>query len=186
MAMTKHEQLLRIRDEYRKANGDVPATSREMADWAVKQGKYKLPEYAAAAKCAEELSEAMRTDFTMDAHGNRVRVMHAATRPQGTLWDHIATASREHMELSTAQRRNGIVGEVKQLKTDIDYFNQLHRDEEPLQCSFNFTNDLADAGLLGDAPTVPDLRLPQSQVTLAVPPSVRLPSRPSNRPATHP
>jgi hypothetical protein len=55
------------------------------------------------------------------------------------------------MVLSVAHKRNGIVGEIKQIKIDIDYFNELHADEAPVQMSFNFENDLADAGLLDPA-----------------------------------
>ncbi len=51
------------------------------------------------------------------------------------------------MAVSVALRRNGVVGEVKQIKRDLDFFNELHPDLPPLQTSFNFEGDLADAGL---------------------------------------
>lgn len=149
MPMTKREQLLRIRDEYRAAHDNEPATSREMADWAVENGKYKLPTHATERRCAEELAEAMRMDLMTVEGGRRVRTMHAwPATSQRTLWDHITTISRPNMQLSVAQKRNGIVGELKQMKVDLDYFNDLHADEPPLQMAFNFEGDLADAGLL--------------------------------------
>ena len=147
MAITKREQLLRIRDEYRAEHDNAPATAREMADWAIAEGKYRLPHSAANRKCAEELAEAMRLDF-FTSGGRRIRAMHSFTREkQGGLWDHVRTISPENMAISVAQRRNGVVGEVKQIKRDLDFFNELHPDRPPLQTSFNFEPDLADAGL---------------------------------------
>jgi hypothetical protein len=158
LSKSKHDQLLAIKDAYLAEHGLGPISPREMAEWAVSKKMYALPAFAAVRRCAEELAEAMRTHYLTDEHGHRVRVMHPATDGQGTLWDDIRTATREHMEVSVAQRRDGIVADVKQLKTDVDFYNRLHRDEPPLQLSFNFTNDLADAGLLDDLPAVRDLR----------------------------
>lgn len=53
LRMTKRDQLLRIRDEYRTAHDNTPATAREMADWAVANGKYRLPVHLTERKCAE-------------------------------------------------------------------------------------------------------------------------------------
>ena len=147
MAMTKREQLLRIRDEYRAAHNNEPASSREMADWAVANGKYKLPSHAVERRCAEELSDAMRLDFMTVPGGRRVRTMHAWPTKQETLWDHIRTITPEKMRLSVAFQRNGVVGVLKQIKIDLDYFNELPADSQ-IQTSFNFEPDLADAGLL--------------------------------------
>src|SRR5712691_10426766 len=75
MAMTKREQLLRIKDEYRATHGNQPASAREMADWAVAQGHYELPVYATARKCAEELADVMRLEYMTVEGGRRVRTM---------------------------------------------------------------------------------------------------------------
>lgn len=148
MAMTKREQLLRIRDEYRAAHDHAPATAREMADWAITEGKYRLHHAAANRKCAEELAEAMRLDL-FTSGGRRVRAMHSFIKDkQIGLWDHIRTISRENMAVSVALRRNGVAGELKQIKRDLDFFNELHPDMPDLQTSFNFEGDLADEGLL--------------------------------------
>lgn len=158
MRMTKREQLLRIRDEFRSAHGNSPASSREMADWAVANGKYKLPDRATERRCAEDLSDAMRLDMMTVESGRRVRTMHAWPSGQGTLWDHIRTITRDNMALSVALKRNGIVGEIKQIKIDLDFFNDLHADEAPVQMSLNFENDLADAGLIASSSSGPDWR----------------------------
>jgi len=156
LTLTKKQQLLRIRDEFRAEHDNVPATAREMGDWAVATGRYKLPEHATARRCAEELADAMALDMMTVSSGRRIRTMHAwRAAAQGTLWDHIETISREHMQLSLAFARNRVAGELKQVKIDLDYFNDLHPDDPELQMSFNFTGDLADAGLLGPSASEP-------------------------------
>lgn len=147
MPMTKREQLLRTKDEYRASHDNAPATARDMAEWAVEAGMYKLPPFAATKKCAEELADAMRLQYMPVKGGRRVRAMHSWPTEQGTLWDDLRTIKRGPMELSTALKRSGVVGEVKQLKRDLDFFNEFHPDEPPIEISFNFENDLADAGL---------------------------------------
>ena len=181
--MTKREQLLRIRDEYRSAHENAPATARDMADWAVATERYKSLPHATERKCAEELSEVMGMEM-MTVHGNRrVRTMHTWRSAQGNLWDHIRTISNPDMALSMAYRRNGVLGEVKQMKIDLDFFNELHPDEPALQTSFNFENDLADAGLLNFSSS--EHEPPSAPPPGALPPRdlKRGPSRPSSRPS---
>lgn len=153
--MTKRDQLLRIVEEYRAEHGRLPATAREMGDWAVDTGRYKLSPFAAERRCGEELSEVMGLDMMTAPSGRRVRTMHAWRDQQRTLWDHMTTITRENMSLSLAYRRNTVVGEVKQMKVDLDYFNDLHPDDPALQMSFNFENDLADVGLLNFSSSEP-------------------------------
>jgi hypothetical protein len=148
MAISKHEQLLRIKADYRKAHNNAPATARDIADWAVREGMYKLKPNAAERQLASELADAFRIQYMDDGHGHRVRVNHSVQKPQGSLWDEIQTISRDDMKLSVAQKRTGMAGEAKQIQRDLNYFNELHTDEPPLQTSFDFNGDLADEGLL--------------------------------------
>lgn len=181
--MTKKEMLLRIRDEYRAEHDNAPATSRDMGEWAVATGRYRLPPHATERKCAEELADAMAMDMMTVSGGRRVRTMHTWRSEQRNLWDHIATISTPDMALSMSYQRNGVLGTVKQMKIDLDYFNELHPDDPALQVSFNFENDLADAGLLNFSSSEHErlgVRPP------GVPPrrgSQRGPSRPSSRPS---
>ena len=54
------------------------------------------------------------------------------------------TASREHMEIAFQQRRQQIVGDCRQLKADLDSYNDNYNSGESLQMVFDFTNDLAE------------------------------------------
>jgi hypothetical protein len=48
------------------------------------------------------------------------------------------------MEIAFQQRRHQIVGDCRQLKADLDSYNDNYNAGEALQMVFDFTNDLAD------------------------------------------
>jgi phage gp29-like protein len=107
------------------------------------------------AQCANDLSRAMREEYYTDPQGRQVRVKHAARyedKPengdlgqQKTLWDDIRTADYDHMARAFALRRRQIVGECKQLKTDIDSYNDINREGKKIQTIFDFRDDIEDA-----------------------------------------
>ncbi len=145
---TYHRQMHRIIEDYRKAGEPWPAAAKTIAEWAITTGRWELPAAAAINRCAEDLATAMREEYYTDPKGRRVRLLHPARRYVGgqqlTLWDDIRTASRSHMQLSLQQRRQNIVGDCRQLKTDVDSFNDAHPLEAPIQMVFDFTMDLAE------------------------------------------
>lgn len=146
--MTYSKQMQKIVAEYRMSGEPWPAGTRTMAAWAIRTGRWELPESAAISKCAEDLQSAMREDYITDKRGRKVRKLHPATIKSGgqqmVLWDDIRTAPRHHMQMSFQQRRRGIVGDVRQLKVDVDSYNDARSDEEPIQMDFDFTMDLAE------------------------------------------
>lgn len=142
------KQMQKIVEEYRLSGEPWPASTKTMAAWAITTGRWVLPDSAAVRKCAEDLATAMREEYTTDRRGRRVRLLHPATvyrnGEQMVLWDDIRTAPRKHMQLSFQQRRQGIVGDCRQLKTDVDSYNEAHPTEEPIQMIFDFAMDLAE------------------------------------------
>ena len=74
--------------------------------------------------------------------------MHAVTLNKGgkqeTFWFHIRNVTREHMELLVQQRRKQMVGQAVELSLIIDYYNDNHPVEVPIQTIFNFENDVAE------------------------------------------
>jgi hypothetical protein len=48
------------------------------------------------------------------------------------------------MEVAFQQRRQQIVGDCRQLKADLDSYNENYNLGESLQMVFDFTNDLAE------------------------------------------
>jgi len=145
---TYNKQMHKIVSEYRTSGQVWPAGTRTIAAWAIQTGRWELPASAAVNKCAEDLQNAMREEYITDNRGRKVRKLHpakiTANGQQLILWDDIRTAPRHHMQLSFQQRRRGIVGDVRQLKVDVDSYNEAHQGAEPIQVEFDFTMDLAE------------------------------------------
>lgn len=142
------KQNQKIVSDYRASGEHWPATKREITAWAIKTGRWVIPPAAILNKCAEDLGEAMAEMYYTDPKGRRVRLLHPATvKRQGMLfteWDDIRTAPRQHMQMAFQQKRRAIVGECRQLKNDMDSYNDAHPDTQPLQVSFDFNMDLAE------------------------------------------
>ncbi|WP_292931443.1 hypothetical protein [Noviherbaspirillum sp.] len=148
---TKNERLQALVKMYQDAGEKWPASTREVAQWAVRTGKWAPQPSAVVSQCAEELSRALRDEYVVDEQGRRVRTKHAATYTKGSeqfvLWDDIRTASPGHMKLAFQQRRQQILGDCKQLKNDVDSYNDNRRPEVPIQVVFDFTVDLEESRL---------------------------------------
>ena len=146
--MSYSEQMQAIANRYMRSGESWPATSREIAAWAVRNGLWKPQRSDEIRMCAEQMARAMREEYIVDSQGRSVRAKHAArvekNHGQITLWADIRTASRDHMEVAFQQRRQQIVGDCRQLKTDIDSFNDNRSEAEPIQTSFDFTEDLLE------------------------------------------
>lgn len=146
--MTYREQLQSIVAEYRANGQPWPATSHEMAVWAMETGRWQPQRSAMLRKCAEEFSDAMREEYITDQQGRRVRSKHVARIGDGAaqipLWADIRTASRDHMEIAFQQRRQQILGDCRQLKNDVDSYNDNYNPGGALQMVFDFTDDLAE------------------------------------------
>lgn len=146
--LTYNEQLQRIVDQYRDAGQPWPARSRQIATWVVRQRLWAPQPSALIGQCAEQLARAMREEYLVDAQGRSVRVKHAARTVQDgeqlVLWADIRSAERAHMEIAFQQRRQQIVGDCRQLKTDADSYNENTNMGRPIQMVFDFSQDLAE------------------------------------------
>jgi hypothetical protein len=153
MAKSYNEQMQAIVSDYVEAGEKWPASSRDIAGWAVRNGRWEPQPATVINQCAEHLSRAMREEYITDPQGRSVRSKHVAkvteAGKQTSLWADIRTAPREHMQLALQQRRFQVVGDCKQLKFDADSYNENHNKGESIQMSFDFTKDLMEieAGL---------------------------------------
>lgn len=145
--MTKHDQLIRIKNEYRRAHNNAPASPRAMMDWAIKAGLFQVDWGKAVARAAEELAAAMRSETTKDAHGNDIRVNLAFETENGWLWDQRDTIARDHFELNVAASRRIAYSEIRATVLSVNDYNANHPDEAPIQYSLRFDADLADDGI---------------------------------------
>lgn len=150
--MKSHAELLQeIVHKYKEGGNPWPATSREIARWAIENRLWAPQPSAVIAQCADQLSRAMRDEYIVDPQGRKVRALHSATFGTGpeqqSLWDDIRTASPKFMEIAFQGRRRQIVGDCKQLKNDVDSYNENRRPTKPIQVVFDFTYDLLEAEL---------------------------------------
>ena len=142
------KQLQQIVKEYQQSGEEWPASSADIARWALRNNKYNLRAPTIERIIRREISQAMREEYITDAKGRRIRAKHPAqVRRDGeqiVLWDDIRTATRSHMEMAFTHRRNHIVGECRQAKTDVDSYNDAHPQEKPIQMVLDFTNDVEE------------------------------------------
>lgn len=149
--LTKTQQLQRIVREYQRDGQKWPATAAEIANWAVNTGRNELTTPTVERHVARELAQAMREEYFTDAQGRRVRAKHPArvakNGQQLMLWDDIRSAPRNHMQMAFQLRRRRIAAECKQVKTDVDSYNNTHPDETPIQMVLDFTQDVEEIEL---------------------------------------
>jgi len=142
------EQLQKIVRSYLDASQPWPATTKQIAAWAIRQGKWQPQPSALVNQCADQLARAMREEHFTDAHGRTIRVKHVARIERGgeqiALWADIRSASRSHMQIALQQRRQQIVGDCRQLKNDCDFYNENRNPGDPIQIVFDFTIDLEE------------------------------------------
>jgi hypothetical protein len=154
-----NETRQRIISAYMTAGEAVPFTMRQVAVWAIEQGMWQPQRETMISTCAEELAEAAREDYLTDPQGRRVRAKHAARRKVDgvnlMLWDDYRTAPRDHMAISFQQRRQAIVGDCRQLKADVDSYNENYNEGKLIQLELDFTYDVAEAEVYTAANTSP-------------------------------
>jgi hypothetical protein len=95
------------------------------------------------------MAQALRSEIQTDAKGRKYRVNHAVRVTKGgvqyTFWGALGFAPHSHMEKAFAQRREQIVGDCVQLKTDVDVYNDLNKGKQPqIQLVLDFTDDVAE------------------------------------------
>lgn len=151
---TLNDQLVKIVEDYRAAGGPWPASKIEIAEWAVTHELYQLTRGMAISQCAERIGRAMGLEHVRDKKGRSIRKYYAARlRENGQLvmkWDDL-NAARPFMEVSSANRRNQILGECRQLKNDMDSYSDRCCPENPIQTDFNFNIDLEEFEQLNEA-----------------------------------
>ena len=145
---TYREQLQRVWHEFEKENGQVPATAREAVQWGVLKRMIEVPEVDPLAKLAEDMSTALREEYATDREGRRYRVNHAVRLTRGgvqhTFWAMMPDAPREHMQKAFIQRREQIVGDCVQLSTDVEAYNAMRSEQEPIQMLLDFRDDVEE------------------------------------------
>lgn len=152
---TKTEFLQDIVRDYRASGQPWPTTSKHIAVWAIRSGLWQPPTKNVVSQCAAEISASMRQEFFTDPQGRRVRAKHPyrgaeelsdGTYEQMFLWIdvHDDTAKPEEVEMAFQYGRKLIVGDCKQLKTDVDSYNDNNESGHYVEVDFNFHPDLEE------------------------------------------
>jgi hypothetical protein len=146
---TKNELLQQIWHNYDAKQDHKPTSAREAVEWAVKEGVLELPDIDPYDVLAGQMSNALRDEYQTDNQGRRYRVNHAVRVTKGgvqyTFWAAMGYAPHEHMERAFTQRREQIVGDNVQLKTDVDVYNDMNRGKRPeIQLVLDYTEDVAE------------------------------------------
>ena len=127
---TKNEKLQKAWRLFEKENGHLPASAREATVWAVQQDLIELPDVDPYDVLADDMARALREEYANDSKGRRYRVNHAVrvTRRgvQYTMWAILGSAPREHMQKAFIQRREQVVGDLVQLATNVEVYNEMH------------------------------------------------------------
>lgn len=157
---TKAEALQDIINDYMDVNGNGPVDMKVIAAWAIATDRWEPKPISLVRMAAAELSAAAREENYRDPQGRLVRKKHVVREAtsegeQRYLWADIEDANPEHMRRSLSQRRRGILGDCRRLKTDLDSYNENNIHGGQVQLDFDFTCDLEEMDQPTDYPDSP-------------------------------
>lgn len=145
---TQAEYLQRLWRRYEAENEHAPTSAREVVAWAVQNGLIGMPTVDPLDVLAGQMARALRSEYDTDNQGRRYRKNHAIKimkdGVQLTLWASMEHAPRPHMAKAFSQRREQIIGDCFQLKTDVDVYNGKNPEQTPIQTVLNFEEDVAE------------------------------------------
>lgn len=156
---TRADYMRELLDDYLAEHDNAPVDPTDVFLWARRNHRWEPASRSMAKQFKDELQCAAREDRYTDPQGRSVRRKHAVVVKEGetqhSLWADIETAPPEHMKLSLQQRRRGCLGDVVQLKTDMDSYNENNNPGPPIQMSFDFDQDLREMEEEGTYPDAP-------------------------------
>ncbi len=152
----KKQAIDDIVEKYKQAKGitDGIIDSHDLAGWALANDLYKPSRQDEIKLAAEAFSRHFREEMRTSKDGKRYRAKHAVkTKRNGkqmTLWADMddLNVPVSHFDRAFIQRRQQIVGDCVQLKTDVDVCNEKRGSNIPLL--LDFTEDVAEAEYLRD------------------------------------
>jgi hypothetical protein len=144
----KSEEKQALMRRFREETGKAEIEMHEVAEWAHRRfGMAVPPDIPGIDRLAQAFADAAREETRKDEKtGRPYRVNHAIKVTQGdrqlSFWIVIDDAPRNRMALSVQQRREQMVGDAAHLVNDIDHWNSVHADQEPIQIELDFQPDV--------------------------------------------
>lgn len=152
--MTLTEQYQRLWKLYECEHDHIPASSRVVAEWGIAKGLIATPTIDPVHVLAGQVSRALREQYETDEKGRRYRVNHAVRfqkdGAQTTMWGIVGFANQPYMEMAFTQRREQVVGDCLQLKTDVDVYNDRNPAQDPFILVLDFADDVAEREVMED------------------------------------
>lgn len=155
--MSKKQQELEIQyliQRFKEEIGKQEFTMFELAQYAASKG-YPLPEpVSPLERLAEKFSRTARQETRKDqTTGQPYRAFHCFpdATGQGFLWVDIDDASRNQMQKAATMRREQMVGDAVQLTLDLDHYNAIHPNQEPIKVALDLEPDVQWRKAGGDA-----------------------------------
>jgi len=139
--VTEDQKIIRL---YRQVTGETEVEMHKVARFALNRGMASPKPQTAEDIIAKRLSKAARQEMRTDVKtGRSYRVNHAVQTGQLTFWIDIDEAPRKHMHKSTQMRREQMVGDALQLTYDVDHWNSVNTDKEPIEVELDLAFDVA-------------------------------------------
>lgn len=144
---SKTKKLQNFIRYFKEETGKKEIDMHEVAAFALKKGWKLAPVISGLDQLAREFSRAAREEIRHDKKtGRSYRANHAYTRRYGdkqlTLWIDIDEADRKPMANSVYLRREQMIGDALQLNLDLEHWNNIHPDEEPITVDLDLTDDV--------------------------------------------
>jgi hypothetical protein len=134
--ITHNRKLQQVIREYREAGQAWPATSHDIARWAIETSRWCPYPSDIEGIAARYFSAAMSEEYHTDPQGREVRTMHAVReRRNGQMvfvWDSMLTAERPFMAAAFQTRRKQIAADCNQLSTDVASYNETRSANNPI------------------------------------------------------
>ncbi len=148
--MSKYkEDMLSIWEQYQKEVSADPTDLRDIGAWARSKRLWAPRPVDIDASFAREMAEVLREQVRIDKDGRKYRAfIPARERGKDGLplfkWADIDVAPRSHVEKGVQWERRQIANDCFALAMKIEHYTATHPDEDPLQTSFNFEEDIEE------------------------------------------
>lgn len=145
--MSQRQERQRFIRHYKEVTGETEIDMHKVAQFAKAQG-WEMPRPPSdidllAKKFAEDAQAERRYD---DTTGRPYRAYHALPVQSGQMnlfvYIDIDDATRPQMHKSAVHRREQIVSDGYQLTLDLDHWNSVHPEEQPIELPMDITLDI--------------------------------------------
>src|SRR4051794_29319423 len=127
-SMSRKEYNVKLVKDFETEHKRAPFDLHEVYRWAKDTDRWAPPKDFEERKFVEEVAQALREEHFIADDGESIRAYHANLRVingrQQWLWAHWEYAGREFLEEGLQLRRKQGLGDVRQIKKDMEFLNR--------------------------------------------------------------